>query len=113
MQDGGGRYKLYLKPRSDGSAANDADVKHWAKSYPIQSPFVTDEPAQISYRTTPGMGGKGGMGGKPYAMIIKPRCGKGNVTVYLRTGQVQINCAENVVKSFMIMVEAWTTMEPF
>jgi len=106
-----GRYNLYLKPKQDGSSANDLQVIAWAKTYPAGKPFVTDEASQVKYRSTPGKGL--GKQRKPYALILTPRYGKGNVTVYLRTGLVQINCGEDRICSFMQVVQDWTTAQQF
>lgn len=102
-----GRYSLCLKLKKDGSAANDLQVMEWAKTFPVGTPFVTQR-SQFVYRSTRGKG-VGKASRRPYALIIKPRSGKGNVTGFLRTGLVQVNCGESRVRFFMDMVQEWTT----
>ncbi len=114
----GGGVKRWLKPRADGSAANFPDIIKWAKNAPSDSPFIRDEPKQVSYRRSPGQCPKGvgkGKAGKSdpqgaYCMIIKPLRGKGNVTVYRKNGLVQINCGDQALPWFLGMVESWTTL---
>ena len=74
---------------------------------------------QITPRTAAGGGSKGcggkgydNLGRNPYALILKPIRGKGNVVVYLRTGLVIVGCAEHLQPHFLKMIEAWTTYQP-
>ena len=111
-----GRMKMRLKSKQDGSMPNDAEVIAMAKTSPSGDVFVVDESKQIEYRTPEGkvMGqAKGNGKGKPYAMIfrllIKGRreCEKGNVTVYMRTGQVLVNCSMKLRPIFMHKISEW------
>ena len=61
--DGGGT-KRWLKPRADGSAAYFDDVIKWAKAAPSGSPFIRNEPRQVTYRRSPGQSSKGVAKGK-------------------------------------------------
>lgn len=106
-----GRYRFYLKSRPDGGSLTDVDVIALAK----KSGFLSEDKKKVQYRTTPGYKGKGkkGMEPKPYGMILKPRYGKGNITVFLRTGLVQVNCSDGVYPRFVQAIEGWTTCQPY
>ena len=112
-----GRCKLQLKPCWDGSAPTDIDVISWAKYFPVGSPLVTDtNPYEHQLRYLFSQPTGAATSGKPYAILIKLPRGqqKGNITVFLRTRLVQVNCSstEKVRQYFLNKVAAWTTVTP-
>lgn len=106
-----GRSSLWLNARADGAAPSFADIARWAKVYRASAPFVVDENAQISYRYGLNSSSERGQleaGKTPYAIIISPAAGKGNVTAYSKSGLVMVNCCDQAQPWFHQMIEAWT-----
>ena len=84
------REKRQLWDPSDGSWPTDRTVREWARTYPVNSPFVVDEAAQLEYLTSVGSDGMT----KAHGLRFWPPGGRrrkcGNVSIYLPAGDVWI-----------------------
>ena len=96
-----GRCVRKLRPLPNVAAPTDKTIISWAMTYPMKDQFVKDFSKQVSYRTDP-------KSGKPFAVLLKPLQGRGNVTVYPRTGMVCINGKAQMQEYLVKAIESWT-----
>lgn len=88
----------------------EVSVVRCAELLPLGNPFVTNRREQVDYRYTKS---KGASKGVRYCVILKPRTGKGNVTVFLKTRLVSVNASTKtgMEGKLIACVQDWTTTE--
>jgi len=100
--------KRYLKPLPDGRRPSDAEVMCYAETASgAGGPLVTDRAGQVTDKT---LVDKSTGHEKPHAIIIKPKFGRGNVSIFSKTGLVPIQASDKTgMKSKLVgMIQHWT-----
>lgn len=87
-------------------------VVRWAMHFPVGQPFVTDGKVQVDFRYTKSKGASKGLEA-PYLIIIKPKYGKGNVSVFLKKQLVMVDASTKtgMEDKLLNFIEEWTTTQ--
>lgn len=96
------RISIAICKLQGGSIASPEVIKQWARTYPADCPYLGAGDDKVSDRLCP-------KSGEIFGLILYPRSGKGNVTVFPKKRFLQISCSSDRLQYFLNAVWPWTT----